>query len=1016
MTGLTPILVERDNVNDDSVCVLQWLAAERSRVEKGQVIVEVETSKANMEIAAPASGFLRHACQKGEEVKIGQVLGYICDRAEAPLPATAHLIDGPQSEVGLQPGIPNSPTDQPKQELASTVRPPVAAKERSPRFTQQALDLIKEWGLDASQFEGLGLVRSQDVLKVVKEEMARRKDLPSSTISSAYPTREAPVPAAGVTFRTEKLARSKRLEAKYLWSAYQNTLPSAVTVRCSTAGLHAAAEKETGIRADVTALIIFEVARLLRKYPVFNGYYQAGCVNYYDAINIGFALDAGRGLIVPVIRDADKKNVSEIANEMREFLIQYLSNEISVESLKGGTFTITDLSSEGVHSFHPLINQGQSAILAVCSEFQTAENHENVFHLILVFDHQVSEGREAARFLNELRQRLGGKGTALKQAPSDPTEKSVLPRNAPEEMLAGIWREVFGLQQVGMYDSFLELGGHSLLAAKLIFRVQEAFGVELPLRCLFESPTVADLAAVIEQRKNETSGYVPLPVIVPAPEHRYQPFALSDIQQAYWIGRGDSLELGNVACHVYTEVDFEPFDRERFELVLQRLIARHDMLRAVVLADGRQQILEHVPYYHVEILDLRGHNPEATAKQLNDVRGRMSHQVLPSTEWPLFQIRASLVEDRRAKLHISLDLLILDAKSIQILTQEFTELYRNPEASLAALEISFRDYVRAESALQHSEAYRRSQEYWTRRLPSLPPAPDLPLAKSPNAVTRARFVRRATRLQPDAWNRLKNRATRAGLTPPAVLLAAFAEVLSIWSKSPKFTLNLTLFNRLPLHAQVNDVVGDFTSLNMLAVDNAPQGTFEVRARRIQDQLWSDLDHRYFSGIRVLRELSRTQGESLRTTMPVVFTSFLNLDTSRTGASVPPLGKISYGITQTPQVWLDNLVREEAGELVCNWDAVEELFPAGLLDDLFKGYQTLLEQLAADDSSWNRDLAENTRRLVPSAQMELRHQVNHTAAPFPCEMLHTLFLKKVTDQPNQIAISTPTRKLTYDEVY
>src|ERR1700687_4859944 len=100
--------------------------------------------------------------------------------------------------------------------------------------------------------------------------MARRKDLPSSTISSAYPTREAPVPAAGVTFRTEKLARSKRLEAKYLWSAYQNTLPSAVTVRCCTAGLAAAAEKETGIRADVTALIIFDVARLLRKYPVFH--------------------------------------------------------------------------------------------------------------------------------------------------------------------------------------------------------------------------------------------------------------------------------------------------------------------------------------------------------------------------------------------------------------------------------------------------------------------------------------------------------------------------------------------------------------------------------------------------------------------------------------------------------------------------------------------------------------------------------------------------------------------------
>lgn len=1019
MTGsATPILVERDNVNDDSVCVLQWLAADRSKVEKGQVIVEVETSKANMEVAAPVSGFLRHSCQKGEEVKIGQVLGYVCDKVEAHIPTTPHFIDSTESEVAPVAGIQDSQTEQPDQRsaISPTAGPLGAASDRGPRFTRQALDLIKEWKVDANQFESFGLVRSQDVLKLVNEEMARTRHLPSAGISQPDNTREPPVPAAGVTFRTEKLKRSKRLEAKHLWSAYQNTLPSAVTVRCSTAGLHAAAEKETGIRADVSALIIFELARLLRKYPVFNAYYDAGSVNYYDAINIGFALDAGRGLIVPVIRDADKKSVSAIAKEMREFLIQYLSNEISVESLKGGTFTITDLSSEDVYSFHPLINQGQSAILAVCSEFQAVENQENVFNLILVFDHQLSEGREAARFLNELRQRLGGKGNALSKSLSDPMKKFVPPRNVTEETLAGIWRDVFGLHQVGISDSFLELGGHSLLAAKLIFQIQEAFHVELPMRSLFESPTIADLVTVIEKHKNGASGYVPLPVIVPTPQDRYQPFALSDIQQAYWIGRGNSLELGNVACHIYTEVDFDNFERERFELVLNRLIERHDMLRAVVLADGRQQILEHVPYYNVEILDLRTQSSEAAAKQLIDVRGRMSHQVLPSTQWPLFQIQASLMDGRRAKLHISLDLLILDAKSIQILTQEFTDLYRNPQASLAPLEISFRDYVRAESALQHSEAYRRSHDYWTRRLPSFPRAPELPFAKNPNAVTRSCFVRRTTRLKSDTWNRLKNRATRAGLTPPAVLLAVFAEVLTIWSKSPKFALNLTLFNRLPLHPQVNDVVGDFTSLNMLAVDNSKEGTFEVRARRIQEQLWNDLDHRYFSGIRVLRELSRIQGDSARTTMPVVFTSFLNLDSSHKGASAPPLGKITYGITQTPQVWLDNLVREDSGELVCNWDAVEELFPEGFLDDLFNGYRVLLEQLASVDSSWNRDLAENTQSLIPSAQLELRHQVNDTAAPFPCEMLHTLFLKKVADQPNQIAISTPTRKLTYEEVY
>ncbi len=995
MSEPTPIWVLRENVNDDSVCINRWLVAERSRVEKGQPIVEVETSKVNMEISAPASGFLRHVYKEGEDVQVGKVLGYICDKAEAHLP-----------EVFLFNGIQGDQPDHQEPEIAVSHhgQRPTTAKERTTRFSQQALQLIKEWGLDAREFNNIGLVRSQDVLKRIGEDVARQKELASPKIPDSHHRWEAPVPAVGVTFRTEKLPRSKRLEAKYLWSAYKNTLPSAVTVPCSADGLHTAAE---------------------RKYPVFNAYYADGCVNYYEEINIGFAIDAGRGLIVPVIRDADKKSVAEIAGNMRELLVEYLSDEISVKSLMGGTFTLTDLSSEGVHSFQPMINRGQSAILAVCSQFPPAQNQEGVFNLVLVFDHQLSEGRQAARFLNELRLRLEGYGSAQDKQQSKQSElappgaagKFAPPRTSTEEILAGIWAEVFGHRRVGVHDSFLELGGHSLLAATLLFRVEETFHVKLPLRCLFEAPTVAALAVAIEQSKSGPENHVPPPIIVADPDHQYEPFALTDVQQAYWIGRGNSLELGNVACHIYVEIELAEFDRQRFELVLQRLIERHDMLRAIVLPDGRQQILKHVPRYDFKLLVLRDEETQAADSQVETVRDRMSTQVLDTDRWPLFELRASLLDNQRVLLHISLDLLILDARSIQILVWEFSELYRNLTASLPPLQVSFRDYVQAESALQGSDSYRRSQEYWSRRLPTLPPAPELPLAKNPSSVARPRFVRRSARLEPEIWTRLKKRAARVGLTPPGVLLAAFAEVLSVWSKSPQFTINLTLFNRLPLHPQVNDIVGDFTSLNMLAVDNSGQDSFEVRARRIQAQLWSDLDHRYFTGIRVLRELSRTQKGEQRTTMPVVFTSFLNLDAPGSDSTrAVPLGKVTFGITQTSQIWLDNLVQEQAGALICNWDAVEELFPDALLDDMFNGYQLLLQQLASDDSHWHRGLAENTHRLIPPAQMDLRQKVNDTKAVLSDELLHAPFLAQVEKRPSQIAVSTPTRRLTYEELY
>ena len=174
------------------------------------------------------------------------------------------------------------------------------------------------------------------------------------------------------------------------------------------------------------------------------------------------------------------------------------------------------------------------------------------------------------------------------------------------------------------------------------------------------------------------------------------------------------------------------------------------------------------------------------------------------------------------------------------------------------------------------------------------------------------------------------------------MLAAYAEILAIWSKNPRFTINLTLFNRLPLHPQSNSIVGDFTSVNLLEVDNSTPPTFAARMQQQQERLWQDLDHRYFSGIQVMRELARFQRVGPTAIMPVVFTSLLNLGDQNDGATWSSrFGQCVYAITQTPQVYLDFMVYEEKGSLLINWDAVEELFPAGLLDDMFAAYQELV---------------------------------------------------------------------------
>ena len=209
---------------------------------------------------------------------------------------------------------------------------------------------------------------------------------------------------------------------------------------------------------------------------------------------------------------------------------------------------------------------------------------------------------------------------------------------------------------------------------------------------------------------------------------RYEPFPLTDMQQAYYVGRGSGFELGNVSCHTYYEVETENLDLKRLNHARRRLVERHDMLRVVFLPDGRQQVLEQAPHYVIDQLDLRWQSDEAVTAQLQAIRQRMSHQVLPADRWPLFEIRATRLTDSRVLLHLSFDLLIMDAMSMQMLFQEWRLFYHDPQAQLAPLEFSFRDYALAETEQRNSQNYRRAKAYWLGRLSKITSAPELPLA------------------------------------------------------------------------------------------------------------------------------------------------------------------------------------------------------------------------------------------------------------------------------------------------
>jgi yersiniabactin nonribosomal peptide synthetase len=603
---------------------------------------------------------------------------------------------------------------------------------------------------------------------------------------------------------------------------------------------------------------------------------------------------------------------------------------------------------------------------------------------------------------------------------SAPEREAILPETPLERDLAAIWSTVLPAERIGIHDDFFQLGGDSLLATQILALIRKRLHRELPLEELFRNPTIAglekyflSLAPSAPGEEEESGGFSR---IVPCPDSRFAPFPLTDIQHAYWIGRIGAYELGNVASHIFFEFDNAGLDLERLGEAFRTLVRRHDMLRVRFLPDATQQVQESVPPYDLRIVDLRGENEEDARAAMAGIRREMSFQVLPAEAWPLFDIRAARYRagrEERMRMFLDFDALIADAWSLFLLVDEWFALYRDPDLALPELELGFRDYVLAEQEIRSSERYGRDRDYWLARMADLPPAPELPLAVRPSSIANPRTEHYCAVFEPQKLLRLKERAAEGGVTVSTALIAAYAEILATWSAKKRFTLNLTFFNRLPLHPQVNAVVGDFSSLVPLAVDAAAQGPFLEKARSIQRQLWQDMGHRLFSGVQLLREMNRGRGQAGNVSFPVVFTGAIGLKNAGGDASaMSRFGKLVTCLTQTPQVWLDCQAYEQDGALLLNLDAVEGLFPEGLVRDMFAALSDLTGRLADDPATWES----LSPVSLPAFQRQARTVYNATDGPITERTLSDLFCRQVEKNPDNLAVIAPDASLTFKQVY
>lgn len=416
MAEIVFVTIPQETVNDVSVRLLSWKVPSGTLVEKDQLLCEVETSKAVMDIEAPVAGLVVYSAQEDSEIPVGEMICQIVPEGMSPLPFASTLpaaTSAPQSTPVAEPKIAPVAAAVPAEPTVESSIPDYHL--RPARLTPLAAKVAAEFGFDKESFPRGSLVRRDDVLrkagKLPPELVSGPVAAPMAKSSGTATELVENAPVAGVAVEWSDISRRKIFEGRVLSQGHARTVQSSVTCSVRIHKLRAKLQGRSLSSVGLSALVIFETARLLRKHPVFNAVHDRGRMGQYSSVNIGWALDGGDGLVVPVVPSPDQKTPQEIVEVMQRQIEGYVGGMLSPADFLGGTFTISDLSSDGISYFHPLISQGQSAILGIGGELEP-DGDETLF-LILAFDHQLAEGRKAAQFVRDLATRLEAHGASV---------------------------------------------------------------------------------------------------------------------------------------------------------------------------------------------------------------------------------------------------------------------------------------------------------------------------------------------------------------------------------------------------------------------------------------------------------------------------------------------------------------------------------------------------------------------------------------------------------------------------
>ncbi|HEX7734015.1 MAG TPA: amino acid adenylation domain-containing protein, partial [Ktedonobacteraceae bacterium] len=589
-------------------------------------------------------------------------------------------------------------------------------------------------------------------------------------------------------------------------------------------------------------------------------------------------------------------------------------------------------------------------------------------------------------------------------------EAFMAPRSPMEEVLAILWARVLGIARVSIHDNFFELGGHSLLATQVIARLRDVLRLEIPLRLLFEAPTIAGLARRIEHlSSNELE--LSAPSLVPLPREGDLPLSFS--QQRLWFL--DQFEPGSPLYNIPAAMRLRgALDATALEQSLNEIVRRHEALRTafpIVLGKAVQHISPtlNIQISVTDMTTLSKDQCETLVQRLARAEAASSFDL---TRGPLLRAHLLRLEREEHVFLLSMHHIISDGWSLSVLLYEFFALYdaivKGKPSPLPLLPLQYADYTLWQRNWLQAEALQAHLSYWQEHLAGAPATLALPTDRPRPPVQTFQGTQHLFFLPCGLSEALVELARQEGVTLFMLLLAAFATLLSRSSGQEDLVIGTPIANRR--QSELEGLIGLFINTLTLRCDLSGNPSFHAFLRCVREVCLDAYAHQdlpfeqLVEALQPQRDLSHTPLFQVMFTLQNAPGEVIDLP----GLSLHPLVVEST----TAKFDLELTVQETTQGLRAVLAYNTDLFESTTITRMARQWQTLLEGIVIDP--------EQTISRLPLLTVAEKQQIlfdwNATQAPYPQnQCLSRLFETQVEQTPEAIALVSEDEQFTYQEL-